>query len=111
MKVNILGIEYEILYKNESEEPFLKGCDGFMDQSRKEIIIDSTIGNKPEGKALDGDYYRKQVLRHEITHAYFYESGLWVNSGDWNGRSEELTDWFAIQSPKLLKTFQEVGCI
>lgn len=55
----------------------------------------------------------KKVLRHEVIHGFLYESGLWNNSGNveaW-GRSEEITDWIAIQFPKMLKAFQEVGCL
>lgn len=38
-----------------------------------------------------------------------YESGLWENSGtaDAWGQDETITDWIAIQAPKLFKAFQE----
>ena len=55
----------------------------------------------------------RKVLRHEIIHAYFYESGVWDMSGSseaW-ARDETITDWFAIQAPKMLKTFQEAGAL
>lgn len=57
--------------------------------------------------------HTKKVMRHEIIHAFLYESGLWVNSGNvenW-GCSEEITDWIAIQFPKMLKAFQKANCI
>lgn len=110
MKVNILGTEYEILTKSDEEQPYLKTCDGFCDQSRKEIVIAHMAPN-PSKYEMDIDYYRKKVLRHEIIHAFFYESGLWENTNDWDARNEELTDWIAIQFPKILKAFQEAECI
>ena len=61
----------------------------------------------------DLNSYTKKVLRHEIIHAFLYESGLWNNSGDveaW-AQSEEMTDWFSIQFPKILRAFQEVKAI
>ena len=59
------------------------------------------------------DSYKKKVLRHEIVHAFLYESGLWNNSGDirsW-GQSEEIADWIAIQSPKIFRAFKDVDAL
>lgn len=42
--------------------------------------------------------YQKKVLRHEIVHAFLYESGLWQNaygSKCW-AKNEEMIDWMAI---------------
>ena len=57
--------------------------------------------------------YRKKVLRHEIVHAFLYESGMWCNSGasDAWGTDETIVDWIAIQSPKIFKAFEEADCI
>jgi len=55
----------------------------------------------------------KQVLRHEIIHAFLYESGLYgssLSSDRW-ALNEEMVDWLAIQFPKILKAFEDVGCI
>ena len=82
-----------------------------MDQSIKEIVVGKFEPNEMSIEDLQG--YTKKVLRHEIIHAFLYESGLWNNSGNiknW-AQSEELTDWIAIQSPKLFKVFKTVGCI
>lgn len=41
------------------------------------------------------------------------KSGIWNNSSSseaW-GCNEEITDWFAIQSPKILNAFLEAECI
>lgn len=51
---------------------------------------------------------------HEITHAFLDESGLQhcssVPMGAW-ARHEEMVDWIAIQFPKIMKAFQEVGAL
>ena len=54
--------------------------------------------------------YRKQVLRHEIVHAFLFESGLDINSNkseEW-ARNEEMIDWLAIQFHKIEKVFKEL---
>ena len=109
-KINILGTEYTILL-DVPDEDMHEGADGCMDQSIKTIKVAKFVSDRNSLKNLDD--YRKKVLRHEIIHAFLYESGLWNNSGNvtaW-GQSEEITDWIAIQSPKLFKAFQEAECI
>lgn len=46
------------------------------------------------------------VLRHEIIHAYFFESGLL----DY-GTNEQLVDWIVLQFPKMLETFKRIEAI
>ena len=52
-------------------------------------------------------------MRHEITHAFLNESGLDANASDTDcwAKNEEMVDWFAIQSPKIYKAFNEVGAL
>lgn len=109
-KVNILGTEYTIIL--EATEDLLPECaDGAMDQTLKRIVIAKIEPDRNTVRNLDE--YRKKVLRHEIIHAFMYESGMWNNSGSaecW-GMDETITDWFAIQSPKIYRAFEEVGCL
>ena len=108
-KVNILGTEYKVLFREEKDKPKLKNADGYLDHSIKEIVVG--IFEKDEMSIEDLEPYSKKVLRHEIIHGFLYESGLWNNSGNveaW-GQSEEITDWIAIQFPKMLKAFSEAG--
>lgn len=114
MQVNILGTEYEIVIGNEEDYPRLRQADGYTDTSIKKIVIldVSTIKDSDEN-IKDLTSYQQKVTRHEIIHAFFYESGLWVNSNDveqW-AMNEEMVDWLAIQIPKIYKAFREVGCI
>lgn len=114
-KVNILGTEYEIhivddfpAYLQEAGENAVGLCgkidnDIFIKRCKDKDITD-------EGRKIS----EKETLRHEIIHAYLLESGLPSNAlpcyTSWT-ENEEMIDWFAIQSPKIFKTFQEAGCI
>lgn len=108
MKVKILGTEYEIIKNASVEEyPKLKKFDGYTDQSIKQIVIPEFV--KDDMSEEDLEYYTKKVIRHEIVHAFMYESGL--DSNCEYARNEELIDWIAIQFEKMLGVFIEVGAI
>ena len=111
MKVNILGVKYTILIADEKKKPKLKMCDGYIDTSIKQIVVGKF--EKDPMSIEDLESYTKSVLRHEIIHAFLYESGLWNNSSSpeaW-GQSEEITDWIALQFPKMLKAFKEAKAL
>ena len=108
--ISILGTDYEIVM-DAPDEMLPPYADGALDHSVKRIAIAEIEPNENSIRNLDE--YRKKVLRHEIVHAFLYESGLWNNSGNieaW-AQSEEITDWIAIQSPKLFKAFREADCL
>ena len=110
MEVNILGTVYKILI-DVPDEDMPEGAYGCMDQSIRTIKVAKF--EKDRNSVQDLDEYRKKVLRHEIIHAFLYESGMWNNSGTaecW-GMDETITDWFAIQSPKIFKAFEEAGAL
>ncbi len=108
--VNILGTEYKIIFDVPDEE-MSEDADGCMDQSIQTIKIAEFESDR--NTIQDMDSYRKKVLRHEIVHAFLYESGMWNNSGSTNcwGMDETITDWIAIQSPKLFQAFKEADCL
>lgn len=108
-KVNILGTEYSMEFCNMDDDPLLKKNDGYMDHSTKKIVI----CNKVDGCEIkDFESYQKKVIRHEIIHAYFEESGLSVNvENPLMGVPEIYIDWFAIQAPKIYKTYAELGVL
>lgn len=109
--IEILGTDYQILFRKEESDQKLKEVDGYMDHSTKKIVVG--IFERDEMSVEDLETYQKKVLRHEIVHGFLYESGLWNNSGNvtaW-GQSEEITDWFAIQSPKIFKVFKELELV
>jgi len=106
LKVNVLGTEYEIIRGvKESEDSKLRNNrDGYCDFTTKKIVIAEMIPD--EDTVEDMEYYEKKVIRHELIHAFLYESGLDVCS-DW-ARNEELIDWIALQSDKIFKVFEEL---
>lgn len=101
--VSILGTDYAIV-----EKP-LEGCDGYCDSTTKEIAVTTKKDSHDMG---DFENYRKKTFRHEVIHAYHFESGLSENfENKQYGFSETLVDWFAYQSPKIFKTFEELGVL
>ncbi len=110
MIVDILGTPYAVSIANEKDEPRLEGCDGFCDETTREIFAENYQDdiNKPNSKK-DLSVQTKKVLRHEIVHAFLFESGLAENS-DW-ARNEEMVDWFAKQGPKIFKTWKETDAM
>lgn len=109
LTVSILGTTYTIQELSVAEDISLKDCDGYCDKTDKRIVI-----AKKEADCDLGDFeqHRKKTVRHEIIHAYFNESGLAENFENKRyGIPETLVDWFAIQSPKIYKTFAELDIL
>lgn len=115
-KVNILGTEYSI-FVDDPDCPELKEKDysGYCAFTAKEIHVED-YSTDEDWKNETEDIRKAQsdvVLRHEIIHAFLFESGLAQNTNDieaW-AVNEEMVDWLAIQFPKLLKAFGDAGCI
>lgn len=114
MKVSILGTEYEIITGDANGSEF--NCKyGYCYPCAKEIHVedlhtDNEWKNEPEHVITSRS---NQTLRHEIIHAFLYESGLHADSSDvrqW-ALNEEMIDWMAMQLPKILKVFKEAGCL
>lgn len=102
IKINVLGTEYTThLNVLEKDEPRLSDYDGFTDTSTKDIYIAKFVYDEHSVKDLKK--HSKIVLRHEIIHAFLFESGLNFNS-DW-ARNEEIVDWIALQFPKLCRIY------
>lgn len=102
--VNILGMEYTI----EDDEGLIKTqADGLHEEYAKRISM-----RKAEDMLTDNDNEQlkklryNEVARHEIMHAFFIESGLEDYCAN-----EQLINWFAIQSPKIFKVFQELDIL
>lgn len=109
MEVNVLGTVYTVDMTKQSDDPRLEDSDGYIDTSEKLIMIDDmTEAEKDINTKGDLKSYQKQVTRHELIHAFLFESGLDVNSWAYN---EELVDWISIQFPKIAKAFDEAGCL
>lgn len=109
--IKILGTEYQVLFRKAEDDKKLDLCGGYFDHTAKQIIVGSL---EPEDMSVsDLEVEQKRVLRHEIVHAFLYESGLWCNTEktDHWATSEEMTDWISIQFSKMLQAFQEAGAL
>ena len=113
-KINVLGTTYKV-YLNvpSTKDPHLEGLFGYTSFHDKKIVV-ADVRTIPgwESEADEGvqDIFA-QTVRHEVIHAFLAESGLTGSSNPTNcwAMNEEMVDWFAIQIPKLMKTFAELG--
>ena len=109
-KVNILGSEWSVKFGKEEKYPNLAEMDGYTDLSTREIVVEDMKALPGQiGVKADLGSYQKQVIRHEIIHAFLFESGLAENS-EW-AQNEEMVDFFAIQFPKLMEAFKNADAI
>lgn len=111
MKLNILGTEYKFKIMSEDEEPRLKDNWGFTDYYAKEIRVRDDIEKETEETCKNLKDFKNKVIRHEIVHAFLYESGLCENSYNmmsW-AQNEEMVDWIAIQSPKIFALYKKLN--
>ncbi len=107
IKISILGTKYTVSQSNAWFDALLEANQGYCDNTRKKIVINEL---RPEpGSNVDVALVQKRVLRHEIIHAFLFESGLDENS-DW-GTDETLVDWIALQFPKLEEAFKKANCL
>ena len=106
-KVNILGQEYNIVFVNEKENPKLEllEANGLAELYSKELIINSEIDDGDKRTYNSINLFENKVIRHEIIHAFFHESGMSNYCSD-----EILVEWIAQQIIKMNKAFKEVGC-
>lgn len=110
MKINVLGTEYTLTVCGDEKEPRLVGRDGFCDETTKELMVENYEGSKGEPNCKQNLLIQtNKVKRHEIIHAFLFESGLAENSS-W-AQNEEMVDFFAIQFPKLLKAFEQADAL
>jgi len=106
--VDVLGQEYKIYEMTEKEYPKLKviGANGLFEAYSKEIIISKDLN------LITDETYEKlhlladKVLRHELIHAFFHESGLNDYCED-----ETLVDWLAHQLPKMVKVMDKLNIL
>lgn len=115
-QVSILGTVYTIYDCKSGEDEvadseFDAGKDGYTDPTTHEIIL--RVIEPGVGECADLAEARRRTLRHEITHALLFESGLAFdsNAAEAWAVNEEMVDWFAHQAPKLFKAFKEAGCL
>lgn len=113
--ITVLGAKYSVyLDVPEHKDKELENRFGYCTPTMKKIVV---VDLNTVESWKNEPYYSKLVqknttLRHEIIHAFLYESGLWgstIDGGAW-AMNEEMIDWVATQLPKMLKVFKELGC-
>lgn len=111
-EINILGTTYQLIYKNADEDIKLDELEAYTDFYKKEIVVCKLKTRECFANSDDEKLKRitKKIIRHELIHAFLYESGLDCNSNrsySW-AENEEMIDWFAIQSPKIYEVYQNL---
>lgn len=110
MKINVLGTEYTLTVCSENEDLRLNGFDGITDETTKELLVESYEKDRGDPNCKKNLQVQiNKVKRHEIIHAFLFESGLAENSA-W-AQNEEMIDFFAIQFPKLLEAFKAADAL
>ena len=108
--IEILGTDYKIIEQSEQENAKLKECLGLCEHYSKKIILNDMKEVEKDIMCVENiEELKKKVLRHEIVHAFFGESGLRGNSD--YAENEELVDWIAIQAPKIFKAFADADAM
>lgn len=110
-EVKILGTTYKIRFRHENEDEKLQELNGYCDYSNKTIVI--AIFERSVDSVENLKSIQKSLLRHEIMHAFLYESGLdgqSYNTDCW-AKNEEMIDWFALQSKKIFKAFKRADAL
>ena len=92
--INILGQEYTLKFENMCTDRVLREANGECRWYEKEIVIDDDL----EPKA-----HKNFIIRHEILHAFFAESGSRRYRED-----EDVINWIAWNFDKIKKVFDEV---
>lgn len=116
--IDVLGTEYKI-YQLESKEENGKELNSWEAghcRGIEKVIMIAYMDDVERFGTLENvkKEFSNEVLRHEIVHAFLNESGLrWNSNNSTNGwaENEEMVDWFAIQSPKIFKIYQELNIL
>lgn len=101
--VKILGTDYKVI--TDTDRCKQKNADGLCCVYEKEIYIRELEDMLSDSDSRDAKMKRfREVLRHEIIHAFFHECGLEEYSDN-----EFIVDWIAMNFPKMSTSFDEIG--
>ena len=118
MFVDVLGTQYKVIVKKYDEDEAFerRSIDGYCDSYKKEIVVCdmNTYKNWEHEDEETKVICQKQILRHEITHAFLSESGLADSSATFDcgwAKNEEMVDWIALQGIKIYNAWKQADCI
>ena len=102
--VDVLGRRYNVDIVPEADDPKLETMDGYTDPSIKRIVI-SDVNARPEDpeNVQDQDWVQRNIIRHELIHAFVVESG----NQDAFWHCEDMVRWLAYMFPRLVDAFKE----
>ena len=112
-RINILGSSWLIKSVTKEEDPRFKDgkSAGLCDHSVREILIEDVPNS--EYTIRDPLQNIRHVLRHEIVHAFLFESGVYGDSlpaNEW-AMNEEMVDFFAHHHEKMHEAFRAAGAL
>lgn len=113
LDLDILGTHYMIRLRTPEQDKTLKECSGYCDHTTHEIVIEAQT-EKSYDCVKEYPAYQRRVLRHEIIHAFLFESGLGGDATyqqDGETHPELIVDWFARQAPKIYAAYQAAGAL
>ena len=106
--VSVLGTTYKIKKFLDDDELY-NTYGAYTDTSSKEIYIKE---KSSDCELNNFKAYQKQCVRHELIHAFLFESGLdECFEHPERGHEETIVDWFAIQAPKIYALFRDLEII
>lgn len=118
MDIDIMGSKWTIVTKTFFEDDAFDslGVGGYCEMLTRNIVV-CDMSTYPGYEAESAKFIanlNKEILRHEVIHAYLFESGLnsscHKSNGPW-ALDEEIIDWIALQAPKFLQTFKTLGIL
>ena len=95
--LDICGVTYRCIIGNRNEVPIASDSQGECNVYSKTISVVSDLDVSFEEDNCRMKYLM-EVIRHEISHAMLYETGL-VSEAD----SEKLPEWLSVNAMKLLE--------
>lgn len=106
--VTILGASWTIEVTDSTKDPALSTRDGYCDKTSRKIVV---CDREDDCDLENFIMHRNKVMRHELLHAFLFESGLGECFEHTNGHDETFIDWFAIQSPKFYEVYRQLNCL
>ena len=106
--INVLGTLYQVDIVPEKEDPKLESMDGYTDPSIKRIVVADVNARPADSEDISNkEWFQKNIMRHELIHAFVTESGL--EDAFWH--NEDMVRWLAYMFPRLLVAFKEAGAL
>lgn len=102
----ILGSSWNVKLRSKKEDKYLINADGYCDKTANLIVVKT---NDEDDNLENWEEYMRKVLRHELIHAFLFESGLHEGlMHPERGHDEAYVDWFAVQMLKIKVAYDSV---